>query len=314
MAEVRFCSSLHYVQNLNSGAFYADLLLKIKVKCARITNNENKILFHLKTILIKRMRFLNINIQDINTNYTVKGEGKDILLLHGWGAKLDFFGNIIENLAKSNKVYAIDLPGFGGTQEPKEAWNVDKYVDFVIEFIEKMNISELSLLGHSFGGRVIIKLVNRKNLKFKVDKIVLIDSAGIKPQNQKKKSLKTRIYKMLKIFVANKIVLRIFPNALNNLKKKFGSADYRNATPIMRDTLVKTVNEDLTELLPNITQSTLLIWGDKDTATPIEDAKKMESLIKDSGLVTLKGAGHFSFVEQPILVNKVLTSFFSAEE
>ena len=121
-------------------------------------------------------------------------------------------------------------------------------------------------------------------------------------------------YKFLKILVGNKLVLKIFPNALNNLKKKFGSADYRNATPIMRDTLVKTVNEDLTDLLPNIKQSTLLIWGENDTATPLEDAKKMESLIKDSGLVTIKGAGHFSFVEQPAFVNRVLNSFFNKKE
>lgn len=253
---------------------------------------------------------MNIKIQDINTNYIVKGEGKNILLLHGWGSKLDLFGTIIENLSKNNKVYAIDLPGFGGTDEPKEAWNVDRYVDFVIEFIEKMNIKELSILGHSFGGRVIIKLVNRKNLNFKVDKLVLVDSAGIKPEKSKKTSMKTKVYKILKILVGNKIVSKIFPNLLNNIKKKFGSEDYRNATPIMRDTLVKTVNEDLTDLLPNIKQSTLLIWGDKDTATPIEDAKKMESLIKDSGLVTVEGAGHFSFLEQPILINRVLDSFF----
>ncbi len=253
---------------------------------------------------------MNIKIQDINTNYIVKGEGKNILLLHGWGSKLDLFGTIIENLSKNNKVYAIDLPGFGGTDEPKEAWNVDRYVDFVIEFIEKMNIKELSILGHSFGGRVIIKLVNRKNLNFKVDKLVLVDSAGIKPEKSKKTSMKTKVYKVLKILVGNKIVSKIFPNLLNNIKKKFGSEDYRNATPIMRDTLVKTVNEDLTDLLPNIKQSTLLIWGDKDTATPIEDAKKMESLIKDSGLVTVEGAGHFSFLEQPILINRVLDSFF----
>lgn len=253
---------------------------------------------------------MNIKIQDINTNYIVKGEGKNILLLHGWGSKLDLFGTIIENLSKNNKVYAIDLPGFGGTDEPKEAWNVDRYVDFVIEFIEKMNIKELSILGHSFGGRVIIKLVNRQNLNFKVDKLVLVDSAGIKPEKSKKTSMKTKVYKVLKILVGNKIVSKIFPNLLNNIKKKFGSEDYRNATPIMRDTLVKTVNEDLTDLLPNIEQSTLLIWGDKDTATPIEDAKKMESLIKDSGLVTVEGAGHFSFLEQPILINRVLDSFF----
>lgn len=257
---------------------------------------------------------MNIKIQDINTNYVVKGEGRNILLLHGWASKLDFFGPIIENLSRNNKVYAIDLPGFGDTDEPKEPWKVDNYVDFIIEFIEKMNIKEVSLLGHSFGGRIIIKLVNRKDLSFKVERIVLIDSAGIKPQLKKKATMKTRIYKFLKNFVGNKLVLKIFPNALNNLKKKFGSADYRNATPIMRDTLVKTVNEDLTDLLPNIKQSTLLIWGENDMATPIEDAKKMESLIKDSGLVTIKGAGHFSFAEQPAFVNRVLNSFFEIKE
>ncbi len=252
---------------------------------------------------------MNINIRDINTHYIETGEGECVLLLHGWGSKLDFFSHIINHLSNNHKVYAIDLPGFGGTEEPKEAWNIDEYADFVIEFIKKMGIKKLTLLGHSFGGRIIIKLVNRENLSFTVDKIVLIDSAGIRPKNQKKKSFKTRVYKFCKIFVGNKLVLKVFPNALNNLKKHFGSADYRNASPMMRDILVKTVNEDLTDLLPNIKQSTLLIWGENDTATPLEDAKKMETMIKDAGLVTIKGAGHFSFAEQPNLVNRVLTSF-----
>ena len=256
------------------------------------------------------MRILNIKIQNIDTHYIEKGEGDIILLLHGWGSKLDFFSHIINNLSTDHKVYAIDLPGFGGTEEPKEAWNLDKYVDFIIAFINQMGIERLSILGHSFGGRLTIKLVNRTDLNFKVDKIVLVGSAGIKKKLNKRKTFKTRVYKTLKYLVGNKLVLKFFPNALNNLKKKFGSADYRNATPMMRDILVKTVNEDLTDLLPNIVQPTLLIWGDKDTETPIEDAKKMESLIKDAGLVTIPGAGHFSFIEQPVFVNNVLNAFF----
>ena len=103
----------------------------------------------------------------------------------------------------------------------------------------------------------------------------------------------------------------MFPNALESLKKKFGSEDYRNASPMMRDILVKVVNEDLEPLLPNIKQSTLLIWGTEDTATPLSDAKIMENLIPDAGIVEVKGAGHYSFLEQPQLVNVVLDSFLA---
>lgn len=256
---------------------------------------------------------MNIKIRNLNINYIEKGEGDTLLLLHGWGSKLDLFNNIIDHLSKEYKVIALDMPGFGKSDEMNEAWNVDNYADFIIEFVETLKISKLSILGHSFGGRIIIKLANRGNLSFYIDKLILVDAAGIKHAS-KKLSLKTRIYKFLKIIVSNNLIKKIFPNALENLKQKFGSEDYRNASKIMRETMVKVINEDLTYLLPNIKQSTLLIWGDKDTATPIEDAILMEEKIKDSGLVTIKGAGHFSFLENPYLVNSVLDSFLGGKK
>lgn len=250
-----------------------------------------------------------MKINNIEINYIKEGKGdKKILLLHGWGANIELFKGIINYLSNTYTVYALDMPGFGKTPEPKTPWCLDDYVDFVIKFIEKMKIDKLSLLGHSFGGRVIIKLVNREKLKFEVDKLVLVDSAGILPKN-KKKTIKTRIYRTLKVIVGNNITKKVFPNALENLKKKFGSEDYKNATPIMRNILVKVVNEDLEPLLSSIKQSTLLIWGTNDTATPLSDAKIMEKLIPDAGIVEIKGAGHYSFLEQPQLVNAVLGSF-----
>lgn len=252
-----------------------------------------------------------MKINNIEVNYIKEGNSdKSILLLHGWGANIDLFRGIINHLVDRYTVYALDMPGFGKTSEPKTAWCVDDYVDFVIKFIEKMKISKLSLLGHSFGGRVIIKLANRSNLKFELDKLVLVDSAGILPKN-KKKTVKTRVYKALKVIVGNNITKKVFPNALESLKKKFGSEDYKNASPIMRSVLVRVVNEDLETLLPTIKQSTLLIWGTNDTATPLSDAKIMEKLIPDAGVVEIKGAGHYSFLENPQLVNAVLDSFLS---
>lgn len=252
---------------------------------------------------------MRICIDNININYIMEGQGDAVLLLHGWGSNIKLFNGIIKNLSKTHTVYALDMPGFGESDEPKEAWNVDDYVDFVIKFINEMKITKLSLLGHSFGGRVIIKMVNRENLDFQIDKLILVDSAGIKPVSSNKKTFKGQLYKFLKKIVGSKLIRKIFPEALNKLKCKFGSEDYKNATPIMRDTLVKVVNEDLKDLLPNIKNSTLLIWGDKDEATPISDAYTMNKLIKDSGIVTVEGAGHYSFLESPVLVNSVLNSF-----
>lgn len=104
---------------------------------------------------------------------------------------------------------------------------------------------------------------------------------------------------------------KLFPDALNRFQKKFGSADYAAASPVMRGSLVKAVNEDLEPLLPQITAETLLIWGDKDTATPLSDGRKMEKQIKGSGLVVFSGAGHYSFLEQPYLFAKVIKSFLN---
>lgn len=254
-------------------------------------------------------------INGLKTNYIVMGENKNdtVLVLHGWGANIKIYDGIIKLLSSKYKVYALDMPGFGQSDEPKEPWDVDRYVDFVLSFAEKMNITSTHLIGHSFGGRVIIKAVTRDNLPLKAQNIILIDSAGILPKKSLKQKAKIRIYKISRKLLETKILKKLFPDAVENMRKKNGSADYNSATPIMRQTLVKVVNEDLTQLLPNIKQSTLLIWGENDTATPLSDGQLMEKLIPDSGLVTVKGSGHYSFLEQPVFVNRVIASFMKLE-
>lgn len=254
---------------------------------------------------------MNVDISGINVNYIKEGEsGSAILLLHGWGSNLTLFEAMINSLKKEHVVYALDLPGFGNTEEPDFAWNVDNYTDFVIKFIKEMKIESLSILGHSFGGRIIIKLLNRENLSFKVEKIVLLDSAGIKPKNNGSNTFRAKYYRFAKKIVTSRIVKKIAKNAEDNLKSKFGSEDYKNATPLMRDVLVKTVNEDLTDLLQNIKVPTLLVWGDKDIATPLGDAEIMKERIEDAGLVVVKGGSHYSFLDNPVYVNTVLLDFF----
>ena len=257
---------------------------------------------------------MNRTINNIKINYEEKGEGELIVLLHGWGSNIKLFANLIDLLSKKYKVVAMDMPGFGESHEPPSAWCVDDYADFVIEFLKAYNTDKVMLLGHSFGGRVIIKLNSRENLPFEISKVILVDSAGILPPKSNKKSLRTRWYKFCRTILSTGIMQKIAPEALEKLRVKYGSADYVAASPLMRQVLVKTVNEDLEPLLPNIKCSTLLVWGVNDTATPLSDGEKMEKLIPDAGLVKLENAGHYSFLEQQYTFNRVMCSFMKIEE
>lgn len=250
-------------------------------------------------------------IDNLNINYISKGEGQlHILLLHGWGANITLFEQIMNHLSPFFKVTALDLPGFGESDEPKEPWNVDNYVDFVIKFCEKTEIKSCYIIAHSFGGRITIKMMSRKTLPFSVKKIVLTGSAGIKPKQSAKSKIRTKFYKIGKKVLSSKICLKVMPNALENFRRRNGSADYNAASPIMRQCLVKVVNEDLTELIHNINVPTLLIWGEKDDAVPLSDGQLMEKLIPDAGLVVFEGCGHYAFLEQGGRFCRILDSFF----
>ncbi|MGN0615366.1 alpha/beta fold hydrolase [Ruminococcus flavefaciens] len=253
-------------------------------------------------------------VNGLKINYEEKGEGDLIVLLHGWGSNITLFANMMELLSKKYKVVAMDMPGFGKSDEPKEVWDVSSYVQFVIDFLKDYDAKEVMLLGHSFGGRVIIKMHSRSDLPFKVTKVILVDSAGIMPPKSNKKTWRTRYYKMGKTVLSWGIVKKLFPDALENFRKKMGSADYAAASPMMRQVMVKVVNEDLEPYLPNIKAPTLLVWGVNDTATPLSDGEKMEKLIPDAGLVKLENAGHYSFLEQQFTFNRVMCSFMKIED
>ena len=249
-------------------------------------------------------------IDNISVNYIDVGEGEVILLLHGWGSNITLFDGIVKTLSPTHRIVAPDMPGFGKTSEPHEPWCVDDYVDFIIKFLNCLDIKEFSVLVHSFGGRVLFKLNAIEELPFIINKAVLIDSAGIMPKKTFKQKVSLQMYKAARRIMSTKVLRFLYPDAVENMRKKRGSADYNNATPTMRNTLVKVVNEDLEPLVSKLNCPTLIIWGDADTATPISDAKIMEGLMPDAGLVVCEGAGHYSFLEQPAKVHGALKAFF----
>lgn len=202
------------------------------------------------------------------------------------------------------------MPGFGKSDEPKSSWNLDDYITFIINFIKSQDIEELDLIGHSNGGRIIIKLMS-KDLDFKINRIILIGSAGIVHKKTIKQIIKIKTFKFCKKFVQIKPIKKMFPDLLDKVKNHFGSADYKNASAVMRESMVKLINEDIRSYLPNIKVPTLLLWGENDTATPVSDAEIMEKMIPDAGLVKVKGCSHYVFLENPSYVNIVIANFLT---
>ena len=261
---------------------------------------------------------MNIDIDGLKINYRDEGEGPLLILLHGWGSNVDLFDGIFKFASKKYHVVGMDMPGFGKSDEPEQPWEVSDFVDFVIHFVKKLfpDEKEIMFLGHSMGGRVIIKLIGTKSeeeLGFKIPRVILTDSAGIKPVPSGKQSGRTKRYKFYKNILIKTGIAKVAPNTLENLKKKFGSADYAAASPVMRNSLVKVVNEDLAPYMPKVTMPSLLIWGDQDTATPLSDGQQMEKLMPEAGLAVIPGAGHYSFLDNQYMFNKILGSFLNIE-
>lgn len=253
---------------------------------------------------------IQIEIDGSKLNYCVEGNGHPVVLMHGWGCSHSTLERIQRLLSPYFKVYNVDFPGFGQSPEPPTVWGINDYAMLMEAFLSKEKIENPILLGHSFGGRVGILLASRN----KTHKLILVDAAGIKPRHSLKYYIKVYSYKTVKLilpFVAGKTKAE---QLLNRYRRRVGSSDYSNASARMRSILSKVVNEDLQFAMPKIACPTLLVWGEADTATPIADARKMEKLIPNAGLVSFPGVGHYSFLENPFQFDAVINSFLEKDK
>lgn len=249
------------------------------------------------------------NVKGLDINYIVEGEGEPVIVLHGWGANINTVLPIVNILKDRYKVYALDLPGFGESEEPKEPISSFEYAKIVKDFIVDEGIEKASFIGHSFGGK--LSIIMGSKYPDMVNKIVLIDSAGLIPKRGIDYYVKVYSFKSLRFIYKNFFFWLKDDKRMERFYKKFGSTDYRDSSGVMRKILVIVVNENLKDLLKDIKAPTLIIWGDEDTDTPLYMAKTMEKEIKDSGLVVLEGAGHYSYLDDYYTFRAVINAFFN---
>ncbi len=246
-----------------------------------------------------------IYLNGIDTYFIQEGTGHDVICLLGWGQDTRMFEPTLNHLSDRFRVSVLDLPGFGKSTMMKSAWSVDDYVDWLKAFIENQNIDNPILIAHSFGGRVSIKYASQ----YPVHKMVLTGAAGLKPKHGLDYYAKVYSFKAAKQIFK----LPLIKNYKDQVLKNFGSSDYKAISGPLKESFVKIVNEDLRGYLPKVEASTLLIWGEKDDATPLWMGKVMEKEMRDAGLVVFNNEGHYAYWNQIDRFHKIVDTFLKED-
>ncbi|MDE6403122.1 MAG: alpha/beta hydrolase [Muribaculaceae bacterium] len=248
-------------------------------------------------------------------HYTVTGEGdRIVILMHGWGCNTTTVESIRQVAAECGyRVITVDFPGHGESADPPSRpdgtpWGVEEFTALIEQLARQEDARHITLIGHSFGGRVAILMASRND----IDNVVLVDAAGVKPRRPLSYYYRVYSFKLAKWAALTFMGRKRGQAAVDRMRARRGSADYNQAAPMLRSGLSKGGNEDLTAGIPLIKAPTLLMWGEQDTATPLRDAEVMKSLIPDAGLVTFPGCGHYSFLDNRRAFSSVLTNFLTA--
>lgn len=222
--------------------------------------------------------------------YETRGnpEGQAVLWAHGWGQSHGAFLPLAQSFGSSGFHTLVDFPGFGLSPLPDGPWGTEEYADALARFLKSTIKKPVVLVGHSFGCRVGLRLAAK--YPDLVAGLFLIAAAGLKP----KRSVFKTVYLATRIFIF-KALKKLVPFGLSQEKlyTMFGSADYRNAGGL-RPIFVKVVNEDLSDTARAVKCPVVLVYGARDTETPIDIGQRFHAFIKNSELIALENLDHYS--------------------
>ena len=233
-----------------------------------------------------------ITVQNLKTHFVRFGDSDNkVVFLHGWGGNTDsFFKLALELSAKRPdlELLLVDYPGFGLTDAPDATgWDTFRYADWVAAFCETLEIEQASFYVHSFGGRILTRLINKHSTLG--NKLVFTGAAGIKWPLSLRQKISVSLSKLVPKAkhhrtqkLQNFIVTRVF-----------GARDWGNVTPPLKATLTKVLAEaDLRDDLANIKNQALIMWGEQDAITPLKSGKVYAGSLPNNKFVTFKNGRH----------------------
>jgi pimeloyl-ACP methyl ester carboxylesterase len=223
-----------------------------------------------------------------------------VLALHGWSrSRRDFSAVLAPPEVEPLDAIALDLPGFGSTPAPPEAWGSRQYAELVAEVLPDM-ARPVVVLGHSFGGRVALQLAAARP-----DDVAALVLTGVPLVRPEGKGPRPPLP-----FTAGRLLRRaglLSESRMEALRRRYGSTDYRAAEGVMRQVLVRLVNERYDEVLAKVRCPVILVWGDDDSVTPIDMARTAEGRFADARLVVAPGAGHLTPLSIPLAVHEAVS-------
>ncbi len=233
----------------------------------------------------------------MNLSYTMCGEGRDLVMLHGYLSRKESFLPQITYFRQFYRVTALDFPGMGEAGELPAAWSVDDYADWTENALSRLGICRPLLLAHSFGGRVAVKLLSRG---LDCGGAVLVGCAGIVPRRTLCYRMRVGCYRLVK---------KIAPAYA---ERRFGSAEYRSLSPVMRESFKRIVNEDLREDAKRIRCPVLFVYGENDRETPLSSAQIYRACVPNAKLAVLAHCGHFAHLDDPLAFQLAAEEFYNA--
>ena len=250
-----------------------------------------------------------VEINGIRIRESIIGDGTPTLLVHGWGASLEALAPLALCLSRlGHQCYSFDLPGFGKSDEPPEPMTIFDYAAFCLAYLDHHQLEKINCFGHSLGGR--IGLILGSDCSDRIGKLALSNSAGIKTDAPLGARLRLRAYQSARQTLERVGAKSASESMREKYSRRFGSDDYRNASPIMRRTLINVVNEDLLSYAKRVAVPTILIWGDKDEETPLWMGKKLEKAIPDAALIVYTGAGHYAYLDFPDKTASIIDALY----
>jgi len=239
------------------------------------------------------------------TQYSRKGKGRIVLLLHGWGDSAAGLASLQDKLSKDFDVIALDLPGFGGTAVPKQAWGLSDYAAFIHHFLEKIGAQAVyAIIGHSNGGAIALRGLGRGDLH--AEKVVLLAAAGIRGTYKGRvKALRivTKIGKALTMPLPKPVKNRLRQGVYKSVGSDMLVAEH------LQETFKKVVTDDVRVDAAQLTQPTLLIYGENDKAAPPWYGEAYRQIIPTASLEILPGAEHFVHLDRPAEVTRAIREF-----
>ncbi len=264
----------------------------------------------------------------IKIKYDEIGNGEPIILLHGFGASSYSWRNVLKSLNQKNKLFLIDFKGFGLSDKPMDdKYSISDQTEIIINFIQKNNLQNLILVGHSMGGavalRTALRCVKMKNNLLKG--LILLDSPAYKQRLP-------AFIQILRIPILNKLILALFPAKLcaKLVLKKCFFDDKKITDELIKDysgplrlsvsyhALIKTAQklipseaDEITKQYQEINIPTLLIWGQQDQIVPLSVGQKLKQAIPNSKLAVIPDCGHMPQEEKPKETAKIISEFLN---